>query len=66
MPEIQQMIIAHNKRFAKLYSQHIKPKFHQLLHIPEDATRVGKLLSCLVTERKHRQTKAAGLLSLKL
>ena len=40
----------------------VKPKFHHFfMHIIDDAMRVGKLLSCFVTERKHRQTKRSAL-----
>ena len=36
------------------------PKFHHAFHIPENMMRVGKLLSCFVTERKHRISKSAA------
>lgn len=40
----------------------VKPKFHHfVIHCLDDAVRVGKLLSCFVTERKHRQTKRSAL-----
>ena len=31
------------------------------MHVVEDALRLGKLLSCFVAERKHRQTKRSAL-----
>ena len=40
----------------------IKPKFHNFyVHMIGDINKVGKLLSCFVTERKHRTTKRAAL-----
>jgi hypothetical protein len=42
------------------YSQ-IKPKFHHLLHIPDQMAFLQKCLSCFVCERKHRATKRAAL-----
>ena len=42
--------------------KYVKPKFHAfVIHVVSDALRVGKVLSCFVTERKHRATKRAGL-----
>jgi hypothetical protein len=38
----------------------IKPKWHHLLHIPHDGRKVNKILSCFVTERKHKDTKSAA------
>lgn len=39
----------------------LKPKFHQLQHLADQIRRVGKSLSCFVTERKHRATKRIAL-----
>eukprot|EP00959_Pyramimonas_sp_CCMP1952_P397427 8327534-Pyramimonas_sp.AAC.1 len=47
--------------FTRLYPAATKPKFHQALHLPENMRCVGKLLSCFVTERKHRIAKRCAL-----
>lgn len=58
----RRLIIEHARMFARLYPHSIKPKFHMLvMHIIADASRIGKCLSCFVTERKHRLTKKAAL-----
>jgi len=43
------------------YTPIVKPKLHQLHHVVDGMEFVGKLLSCFVTERKHRETKAHAL-----
>ena len=47
--------------FAKLYPHSCIPKLHHLMHIPDNISFLGKLLSCFVTERKHRATKRSAL-----
>ena len=59
--ELRQTIVDHHTLFKKLYPAHIKPKFHQLMHIPENISHMGLLLSCFVTERKHRSVKRSAL-----
>ena len=59
--DLQKSIIAHHRLFVKLYPSVIKPKFHQLLHIPENMVALGCLLSCFPTERKHRTVKGTAL-----
>ena len=39
----------------------VKPKFHHLLHIPDQMAFLNKCLSCFVCERKHRSTKRAAV-----
>jgi hypothetical protein len=56
--QLQSLIVAHNKLFVELYADHVKPKLHHMLHIPDNIAFLGKLLSCFVTERKHRIVKA--------
>lgn len=61
MPFVEQLqftIVKHNALYVELYEDHVKPKLHHLLHIPENMKFVGRLLSCWVTERKHRVVKA--------
>ena len=48
----------HTKLFKKLYPDYIKVKFHHSLHLREDLRKVGKLISCFTTERKHKDVKA--------
>ena len=59
--ELGQSIIEHHTLYRKLYPEFIKPKFHHLLHLEENIDQIGFLLSCFVTERKHRSVKRAGL-----
>ena len=49
--------------YERLYpGANVKPKFHNfVIHVISDAMRLGKLMSCFVTERKHRATKRAAL-----
>ena len=55
------LLKAHGEMFTTLYPSAVKPKFHHALHIPENMAYLGKLLSCFVTERKHRTTKRSAL-----
>lgn len=59
MDRIEMIIGDHNKAFVQAYNELglVRPKFHQLFHVPGLARKVGKLLSCFVTERKHRSLK---------
>lgn len=54
---IENVMHRHATMFADLYGSKIKPKFHYQFHIPGHIRSVGKLLSCFVTERKHRSVK---------
>jgi hypothetical protein len=55
--ELQSLIDRHAALFGELYDTCIKPKYHHLFHLPDHAVQLGKLLSCFVTERKHRTVK---------
>ncbi len=59
--ELRQTIVDHHNDYRELYPDFIKPKFHSMLHIAENVEFLGLLLSCFVTERKHRVVKRAGL-----
>ena len=59
--KLRSLIVEHSALFARIYKDHVKPKFHHLFHIPENMRFTKRLLSCFVTERKHRSIKAAGL-----
>ena len=58
---LRRLIREHAELFVKLYPGHAKPKFHHLFHIVDNMLFLGKLLSCFVTERKHRATKRCAL-----
>ena len=58
--ELHLTIEQHADLYKDLYPEYIKPKFHHALHLAEHIRFVGKLLSCWVTERKHRAVKAAA------
>lgn len=55
---ISRTLREHGLLFRALYPDHIKPKFHHLFHVVDHMRNLNKLLSCFVTERKHRSTKA--------
>ena len=58
---LKELIDAHAILFVKLYPNAQRPKFHHLFHIVDGMQYLGKLLSCFVTERKHRTTKRCAL-----
>ena len=59
--ELKASIVDHHTRYRVLYPEYIKPKFHMLLHCHENVDYLGMLLSCFVTERKHRSVKRAAV-----
>ena len=59
--ELRQAIIDHHTDYRKLYPSFIKPKFHAMMHVPENVDYLGVLMSCFVTERKHRLVKRCAL-----
>lgn len=64
MPHIDLLkssIEGHHALYVRIYPDGVKPKFHQLLHIPEDMMKLGSLMACFVTERKHRHVKSNAL-----
>jgi hypothetical protein len=64
MPHIDSLrtlIAKHVKELCELYGEYVKPKMHHMFHIPDGMELLGKLLSCFVTERKHKMIKAAAL-----
>ena len=54
---IRTTISRHAALFAELYPDVRKPKFHHVFHIVDHIENMGRLLSCFVCERKHRQIK---------
>ena len=64
MPHVDRLraeILEFGELFVKLYPRAPKPKFHHMYHIPDNMCFLKKLLSCFVTERKHRLTKRCAL-----
>ena len=59
--ELRRCVDEHHALYKRLYPSAIKPKWHQMLHIPDDAADLGLLLSCFVTERKHKTVKRAAV-----
>ncbi len=54
--------IAHfHALFANVWPVYARPKLHHLHHVLDGMAFIGKLLSCFVTERKHRETKMRAL-----
>ena len=58
---IEKSIVDHHTLYSRVYPGQIRPKWHHLLHIPDNMRHAGRLLSCFVTERKHRVVKSACL-----
>ena len=54
---IERTISEHAMLFSRVYSDHVKPKYHDLFHVPDHIRSIGKLVSCFVTERRHRSVK---------
>ena len=57
---MRDLISSHAVIFNELYPDAIKPKYHHLHHVPDHLQRMGVLLMCFVTERKHRTVKSAA------
>lgn len=52
----------HHELFVGLYpASAVKPKWHHMLHLPSLYRRLRKVISCFVTERKHKAVKGAAL-----
>ena len=59
---LRELVARHHAIYSEIYPLNaIKPKYHALLHLADDMEWLGCLLSCFVTERKHRATKRATL-----
>jgi hypothetical protein len=59
---LRTLMSQHLEAFCELYPDvNIKPKMHHIFHIPDGMDWLGKLLSCFVTERKHKMIKRAAL-----
>lgn len=45
---LAETIVDHHRLFVRLYPNHVKTKFHQVLHLPELYIRMQKVISCFV------------------
>ena len=59
--KLRRLVELHAALFVALYPDAVKPKFHHLFHLVDNMLFLGKLLSCFVTERRHRSVKKAAL-----
>ena len=57
MKTLDELFEKFHELFVKLCGPNCKPKVHHMHHITDAMEWVGRCLSCLVTERKHRQVK---------
>ena len=51
------LIAEHLRLIMKLYGNEAKPKAHHLFHVVDGMVHLHRLLSCFVTERKHKPIK---------
>ena len=51
----------HHRMYVELYGDMVKPKLHYLRHVVDSITHFGKVLSCFVTERRHKVAKQQAL-----
>jgi hypothetical protein len=58
--KLSELFQLHHAQFVKLYTG-LRPQMHHMHHLIEHMEWVGKLLSCFVTERKHRVIKDIAL-----
>jgi hypothetical protein len=51
---LRHAVFEHANLYKRLYDiEHIKIKWHHLMHLPDDLQRIGRMVACFVTERKH-------------
>lgn len=59
---LAKLIAEHHELYLRIYpGRAVKPKWHHLLHLPETYELLKKVISCFVTERKHKSIKRASL-----
>ena len=59
--EIAAVVEEHHRVYLTAYGgEDVKPKWHHALHVHEQALHLNKILSCFVTERKHKDVKKSG------
>ena len=57
---LKRLIPELHEKFVKEFTKY-KPKLHHMQHIIDHMEWLGKLITCFVTERKHREVKDAAL-----
>ena len=62
---LQAKTAKHAALFVELYPDLVKPKFHHALHLVDNYRNIGRILSCFVTERKHKTIKSAAIYGFK-
>ena len=60
MDLLVKLIGKHHRLYMRLYPV-TKPKWHHMLHLPDQYRAMKKVISCFVTERKHRALKKCAL-----
>jgi hypothetical protein len=59
---LRRLVAKHHDLYVRLYPRGaVSPNFHHILHLCDNITFLGCLLSCFVTERKHIKTKHVAL-----
>lgn len=59
--ELSRLVNQHHATFVALYGPGAcKPKFHHMMHLHDHSARLGCIISCFVTERKHKVVKSTG------
>ena len=59
---LEKWVVEHHKLYLELYDLlSVKPKWHHMLHLAKLYARLNKIISCFVTERKHRAVKRRAL-----
>lgn len=59
---LQTLLETHHAQFTNIYGGNLcKPKHHHSHHLVDHARYLKKLITCWVTERKHKETKRVGL-----
>ena len=61
MGPFKEAVRNHHRMYVELYGDMVKPKLHDLRQVVDSITHVGKVLSCFVTERRHKVAKQQAL-----
>ena len=60
--QLADLIRRHHEMYVRIYGgRGVKPKWRQLLHLPEQFRRLRKAISCFAAERKHRAAKRSAI-----
>ena len=61
---MRRLIEMHHALYVRLYGTGcgvVKPKYHFIMHVPDCMESFGKLMSCYVGERKHKDPKRLAM-----